>query len=473
MKRMITILIFLFCFIQTGYTYRMSELERATIQVAEEVGKSVVSISTTVREEAGPQFFFRSPFRGFEDDPFQRFFEDFFQPMPMPEKERKRVGLGSGLIVREDGYILTNEHVIANAEDIKVKLSDGREFDAKVIGLDERSDLAIIKIAADNLPAARLGDSSQLRIGSWVVAIGNPFGFAIESPEPTVTVGVVSALERHLPALAGRKIGYGELIQTDAAINPGNSGGPLVNLKGEVIGINVAILTHTGGYQGLGFAIPMNRARRIKERLIKGEEIFYGWLGVSIQDLNKDLRNYFGITEKQGVIVVKVFQGSPAQKAGLKAGDLILTYNQNSVATTRDLVRMVTETDIGEKANLTILREGRERRINVEIGKRPEDASIADEPQVIKGEASFRGMSVEDIAPSTRQRFGISQEKGVVVVDIEADSAAAKSGIMRADIIKEIENETIKNVDDFKRVTARVRGSCLVRTARGFVVLQE
>lgn len=471
MKKVVIILFLVFFSTGPAGAYRGSELERATIQVAEDVGKSVVSISTTVREEVGRQFYFHSPFGDSEMDPFRRFFEDFFQPMP--ERERERVGLGSGLIVAQDGYILTNEHVISDAVDIKVKLPDGRDFDAEVIGTDPKSDLAIIKIEAENLPAARLGDSSQLKIGSWVVAIGNPFGFAIESPEPTVTIGVVSALERYLPGLAGQRIGYGELIQTDAAINPGNSGGPLVNLKGEVIGINVAILTHTGGYQGLGFAIPINRAKRIKERLIKGEEVFYGWLGVSIQDLNRDLRNYFGVKEKEGVIVVKVYPDSPAEAAGLKAGDLIVRYNRQPVRATRDLVRMVTETEVGEEADLIIIRDDSRESFRIEIGRRPSDVSAAERPVDPHRRASFRGMSVKGISSELRRRFGIREEEGVVIVDLESGSAAEKSGLRPGDVIKEIENQRIENIDDFEQTTAEVEGVCLLLTSKGYLVLGE
>ncbi|MCF7916901.1 MAG: trypsin-like peptidase domain-containing protein, partial [Candidatus Omnitrophica bacterium] len=345
MRKIIIMLVFAICFTQFSFAARISDLEKATIEVAENIGSSVVSISTVVKEKIGGQFYFGSPFEGETDDPFQRFFEDFFQSHP--EREYKRMGLGSGLIIRKDGYILTNQHVVTKATDIKVKLSDGREFDAKATGSDPKSDLAVIKIETDNLPVPELGDSDKLKIGSWVIAVGNPFGFAIENPEPTVTVGVVSAVKRYLPALGMRKIGYDDLIQTDAAINPGNSGGPLVNLKGEVVGINVAILTRTGGSQGLGFAIPVNKAKRIMDKLIKGQEVAYGWLGVSIQDLNKDLRTYFNIKKKEGVIIVKVYEKSPAQKAGIQEGDLILAYNNNPVKATRNLVRMVTETEVG------------------------------------------------------------------------------------------------------------------------------
>jgi len=470
MKKILVALIMIAFFIQAGYSQTVLDLERATIEVARDVGQSVVSISSVVKEKIGGQFYFGSPFEGDRDDPFQRFFEDFFQSQP--EREYKRMGLGSGLIIREDGYILTNEHVVSKAADIKVKLSDGREFTAKVAGSDPKSDLAVIKIETDNLPVPQLGDSTKLKIGSWVVAIGNPFGFAIENPEPTVTVGVVSALSRYLPALGVRKIGYDNLIQTDAAINPGNSGGPLVNLKGEVIGINVAILTRSGGYQGLGFAIPINKAKRIMGKLIKGQEVFYGWLGVSIQNLNQDLRNYFGIKKREGVIVVKVYQDSPAQKAGLKEGDLILSYDRNTVKTTRDLVRMVTETEVGKKANLIVLRNGTEKKISVKIGKRPDEVREFGQAAA-EGEAQFRGMSVKNLTPYLRQNLRIEKKEGVVVTRIEEGSAADGSGLQEGDLIEEIENKEIKNVQDFKNVISTVKGSCLLKTNRGYIVLKE
>ncbi|MCF7887045.1 MAG: Do family serine endopeptidase [Candidatus Omnitrophica bacterium] len=470
MKKIIIILILVVCSVPTSFSAGVSELEKATIKVAEDVGKSVVSISSVIKEKIGEQFYFSSPFEGDTNDPFQRFFEDFFQTPP--QREYKRIGLGSGLIIKKDGYILTNAHVISRATDIKVKLSDGREFNAKITGSDLKSDLAVIKIESDDLPVANLGDSSKLKIGNWVIAIGNPFGFAIENPEPTITVGVISALKRYLPALGIRKTGYDNLIQTDAAINPGNSGGPLVNLKGEVVGVNVAILTRTGGYQGLGFAIPINKTKRIIDKLVEGQEVLYGWLGVNIQDLNQDLRNYFNIKKREGVIAVKVYQDSPAQRGGLKEGDLILAYNQKPIQTTRDLVRMVIETEVGQKANLLILRNGKEKNINVKIGKKPESFDRA-EQSTLRGQASFRGMSVEDITPYLRQQLGLKQQEGVVIVDIEDGSSAQDSGLQQGDVIREIENKEVKNIKDFKDVTAAVKGSCLIKTSRGYIVLKK
>jgi len=466
MKKTIILLIcVLFCF--STYSYELKELEKATVNVASTVGKAVVSISTVVKEKIGSRFYF-SPFGGFEDDFFRRFFEEFFGEFP--EREYRRVGLGSGVIISEDGYILTNEHVIAGAEKIKVKLPDGREFDAEVKGKDKRSDLAIVKIDAHNLPTAKLGDSNDLKIGEWVVAIGNPFGFAIENPEPSVTVGVISALYRYLPALGRRERSYDDLIQTDAAINPGNSGGPLVNLDGEVIGINVAIITTTGGYQGLGFAIPINKAKRILNKLIKGEKILYGWLGITIQDLNEDLRNYFGIEEREGVIVVKVFKDSPAQKSGLKEGDLILSFDNKKVKTTRDLVRMVSSTDVGKKVVLKILRNGKEEKLTVKIGKRPEKF---EELEKERGDVVFRGMEVEDITSFYQRRYRIREKEGVVIVYIEEDSPAEKAGLEVGDVILKIEGKRIRNKEDFISVTSKIKGSCLIKINRGYFVVKE
>jgi len=461
------------------YAARSNDLGSATVKVASDIGKSVVSISSEVKEKTGSfrDFYFGSPFEEFEGDFFQRFFEEFFGAMP--EQEYKRLGLGSGVIIDEEGYILTNEHVVSGATQIKVKLSDGRELDAQIKGADKRSDLAIIKVDAGNLPAAKLGNSDTLQIGEWVVAIGNPFGFAIENPEPTVTVGVVSALRRYIPALGRRERSYDDLIQTDAAINPGNSGGPLVNLDGEVIGINTAIITTTGGYQGLGFAIPINKANKILDKLIKGEKILYGWLGVSIQDLNDDLRNYFGIKEPEGVIIVKVYKDSPAQEGGLQEGDLILSFNDQPIKTTRDLVKTVSFAEVGTSAAVRVLREGKEQSVKIKIGKRPEDIEEMElgpaEEVGEAGEAVFRGMAVEDLTQVQKKVFRIPEREaeGAVITYIEEDSPAQRSGLMVGDIITKVENKKIKDKKDFVSLTSKIKGDCLLKTNRGYFVLKE
>lgn len=449
------------------YSQNLSDLEKATVDVAASIGKTVVSISSVVKEKIGGGFYSGFPFEKFNDS-FEQFFGEFFGEFP--EREYERRGLGSGVIVDKDGYILTNEHVISGATEVKVKLYDGREFDAEIMGTDKRSDLAVIKIDAKGLPVAKLGNSDDLQIGKWVVAIGNPFGFAIANPEPSVTVGVISALNRYLPSLGRRERGYDDLIQTDAAINPGNSGGPLVNLKGEVIGINTAIITTSGGYQGLGFAIPINKAKKILDKLSTGEKILYGWLGVTIDNLNDDLRNYFGIKEKVGVIILKVYKDSPAEEGGLKEGDLILTFNKELVKTTRDLVRMVSTYDVGKRIPLEILRNGKKTIIKVKIGKMPKEGEEIDEDV---GKASFRGLTVDDLTPFYKRRFRIKTDEGVVITDIKEDSAADKSELRVGDVISKIEKKKVHSKEDFETITSKIKGSCLIKTNRGYAVLKE
>lgn len=453
-----------------GQTY--GDLERATINVAADIGKSVVSISSVVKEKMGERLYFGSPFGRSENDPFRHFFEEFFGSLP--EKEFKRMGLGSGVIIDKEGYILTNEHVVGEASEVKVKLADGREFDAVIKGVDKRSDLAVIKIEATDLPAVRLGDSDELKIGSWVVAAGNPFGFAIENPEPTITVGVVSALNRYVPALGRRERSYDDLIQTDAAINPGNSGGPLVNLNGEVIGINTAIITVSGGYQGLGFAIPINKAKVILNKLIKGEKILYGWLGVTIQDLNDDLRNYFGVKEKKGVIVIQVTKDSPAERAGFKEGDLILTFDGKPIKTTRDLIRMVSATEVGRVIPSEILRNAKRLTLKVKIGERPEDIEALQKAETLDvKKAIFRGLGVEDITSYTTQKYNLTDKEGVVVTYIDDDSPASRSGLKVGDVISKIEGKRIHSKRSFTSIASKIKGNCLVKTNRGYFVIKE
>ena len=455
---------------KNGYSQSSFEaaksIEKKCISVAQEVGKCVVSISTIATERVGiRRFYFGTPF---EDDFFRRFFEEFFGESPF--REYKRMGLGSGLIIDSQGYILTNEHVIAGADKIKVTLSDGREFDAEVVGKDFRSDLAVIKIEAHNLPTAELGDSDEVKIGEFVLAIGNPFGFAIENPEPTVTFGVVSALHRSLPRVGRRDRAYYDLIQTDAAINPGNSGGPLVDLNGKVIGINVAIITTTGGYEGLGFAIPINVAKRIISKLIKGEEIFYGWLGVSVQDLNKELAQYFGLKEPKGAVVIQVFKNSPASKAGFKEKDVIVEFDNKKVNSTRDLVRLVSNTEPGKEVEVVVYRKKRKVTLRVKIGKRPEHIK---ETYEIQSENMWRGMEVETITPKVAQSLGLKDTVGVYVVFVEPGSPADKAGIMRGDVIKEVDDKRVYSKEDFFEAVKGKKGIVLLKTNRGYIPIGE
>ncbi|MDD5166936.1 MAG: trypsin-like peptidase domain-containing protein [Candidatus Omnitrophica bacterium] len=434
-------------------------MDDAIISVANSAGRAVVSISTEhtakiKRYNFGNPFGGQSPFG--QDDPFRKFFDDFSGGMP--DTEYKQTGLGSGVIIDSEGYILTNEHVINGADKATVTLPDGREFKAELKGRDPRSDLAIIKIDAHNLPVATLGDSNSVKIGQWVVAIGNPFGFALQNPEPTVTVGVISALHRSLGRVISGDRDYGDLIQTDAAINPGNSGGPLVNLKGEVVGINVAIFSTSGGYQGIGFAIPVNNAKKIITRLIEGKKILYGWLGVTVQDLTDDLAKYFGLKEKQGVLIAKVLKDGPAEKAGLKESDIIKQFNNTPINNVKELLSTVAAAEVGKKIKIVVMRDKKEVALQVEVGERPQDLEQA--AAEIGASEGWRGLKVEE-------------KKGVLVVDVEPGSPADEAGIVRGDLIREINKRQIQNIADYNSATKGLKGDALVKTERGFYIIKE
>jgi serine protease Do len=441
-------------------------LEGAFIKVAEEVGPAVVSISTE-RVTRMKSRIYESPFG--RDDFFDRFFRDFFGEIP--EREFTQRGLGSGVIINDSGYILTNEHVINGADKITVTLTDGREFVGKLSGKDERSDLAVIKIEAKNLPSIRLGDSDSARIGQWAIAIGNPFGYAVQSSKPTVTVGVVSAVDRTLPvSMSGGARDYSGLIQTDAAINPGNSGGPLVNIRGEMIGINVAIFSTTGGYQGVGFAIPINSAKEILDTLIEGGKVLYGWLGVSVQDIDDNLAAYFNLPDKEGVIIAKVMPDSPAQKGGLKEGDVIRRFDGKTVKDLKALLRIVSRTEVGKNVTIRVIRDKKEIPVTVQVGERPSGTEDSDDEA--SSADTWRGLEVTDITADIAARYRIDQMSGVIVINVESGTPAQEAGIEPGDIIDMINNRPVANTDDYKSLTSAVKGDALVRTSRGFVVIK-
>jgi serine protease Do len=455
------------------------DLEKATIDVARKVGNAVVSISMERTEKvsypgSNRRFYFNSPFGDnspFQDDFFQKFFDDFFGGMP--EQEFKQHGLGSGVIISKEGYILTNEHVVDNADKLTVKLSDGREFKAKIVGTDPRSDLAIIKIDAKDLPVAELGNSDEVKIGQWVLAIGNPFGFVMENPEPTVTMGVVSALHRSLGRSISGNRDYSDLIQTDAAINPGNSGGPLVNLSGQIIGINVAIFSTSGGYQGIGFAIPVNTARDISSRLIEGKKILYGWLGVNIQNLDEKLVEYFKLKNNKGALVAKVYDDSPAQKAGIKEGDIIVKFNNEDIKNTTELMRVVARAEVGKKVSVVVVRNNSYLTLQVSVGQRPEEKPSETGQKEEEAKAVWRGLSVQSLDENTRKRYNISEDKGVIVVNVESGSAADEAGITAGDIILSINREPVDSIDDYNNLTRKyAKGDVLIRTSRGYFVVK-
>lgn len=459
-----------------------SSLEEAFIKVSKETGPAVVSVSTEHTERYKTVYY---PFSQFEDEFFKDFFSDFF--VSGPEREFKRVGLGSGVIIDKDGYVLTNEHVVYRADKITVTLPDGREFEGVVTGSDVYSDLAVVKInpKGEDLPFARLGDSGRIQTGQWAIAIGNPFGYAVKNPEPTVTVGVISALDRSLPRTDRRAREYTGLIQTDAAINPGNSGGPLLNIQGEVIGINVAILTLSGGSEGIGFAIPINTAKRIMKDLIEGRQVLYGWIGVVIQDVDSGLASYFGLQNKNGALISRIMEQGPAEKAGLKVGDIIVLFNGQKIKNTGDLVRDVLKKDIGEKVVIGFIRDRKTYSAELEIGIKPEDAKTTglgekvrppqEGSRLVEGTKYWRGMGLSDITPDMASKLGLEpgSESGIVVISVEPLSPASDAGIRIGDVIYEINRIAVENVSKFQEVVQKVSGDALVKTYRGYVVIRE
>ena len=441
-------------------------LEDAFHKVAAKVGPAVVSVTVVQTYTYGGQKYYY-PFGSY--DPFlDELLRDFFEK---PQQFRQS-GLGSGVIIDERGYILTNEHVVNSATEIEVTLSDGRKFKAELKGSDPRSDLAVIKIEADNLPVAELGDSDKAKVGEWVVAIGNPFGFVINNPQPTITVGVVSALHRSF-AYSGLDEAryYGNLIQTDAAINRGNSGGPLVNLRGGVIGINALIYSTTGGYQGIGFAIPINRAKDIMEELIAGKEVKYGWLGVQVQSLTPELVALFGLPDNKGALIAEIIGNSPAEKCGLGKGDIIRKVNGKNIARSSDLVSIITTLAVGDKTDIIVLRNGKETAIPVIIGKRPR-RDILTMSGNVPIQKTWRGIQVIELTPELKQRMRPVQDRGVIVSRVEPDSPGAGSGIREGDLIDEINRQEIDDIEGFQRVIDKVEGETLVHTSKGYFVVK-
>jgi serine protease Do len=427
--------------------------------LAKQTSPSVVNISTvkTIKSQGRV---FRHFFGGPQDPQGQQDpFEEFFKHFNVPPGEFKQNSLGSGFIIDTEGYIITNNHVITDADEIKVKLKDGKEFNAEIIGKDPTTDIALLKIKpTKDLPALTLGDSNDLEIGQWVVAIGNPFGL-----EDTVTAGIVSA--------KGRVIGagpYDDFIQTDASINPGNSGGPLINLKGEVVGINTAIIAGGGG--SIGFAIPINMAKDIIDQLKKSGEVSRGWLGVAIQDLDEELKSYYKVDS--GVLITEVFADDPADKAGIKANDIIVSVNGTPVNSSRELSRLIAAVPVGDKAELKINRNGDMMTKKIVVAKRDETklAAMGQGPgdQESQQSSGPLGLQVSNITPDIAQQLQLKNTDGVIVVDVDSDSKAAQAGFSRGDVIKEVNHKVIKNIDDFKNnIDAVKQGDTLEFLVKG------
>ncbi len=414
------------------------------VKLAEDLTPTVVNIST--KKTLKPASIRQRPQQNqFGNDPFGDFFERFFRDMP--ERPQKQSSLGSGVIISEDGDIITNNHVVADADEIIVKLSDHHEYKGKILGTDDKLDIAVIKINPQRkLHHATLGDSDRIRVGDWVMAIGNPFGL-----ERTVTAGIISA--------KGRVIGsgpYDDFLQTDASINPGNSGGPLINEKGEVIGINTAIIASG---QGIGFAIPINMAKAILPLLKEGKKVTRGYLGVNAQLVTAELAKSFGLEEASGALVAEVYKGSPAEKAGMKVGDIILEFDGKSVHEVSELPRIVAGTSIGKTVHIKLLRDGKNIDSTVTIGKLQDGQTGSPKVQT----SLDLGVSVQDMTKEYAESQHITFEKGVIITSVEPGSKAESAGIMQNDIIREINGISISNVADYEKETAKLKKGSVVR----------
>jgi len=416
-------------------------------ELVEQLKPAVVNISTakTVAQRSPLQ---RGP-QGRGQDLFDDFFERFFQDNPRRGPHRER-SLGTGFIISADGYILTNDHVVDGADEIKVKLSDGREFTGEVRGLDPKLDLALVKIeAGDDLPMAGLGDSTQLKVGEWVMAIGNPFGL-----EQTVTVGIVSA--------KGRVIGagpYDNFIQTDASINPGNSGGPLFNMRGEVVGINTAIVA---GGQGIGFAIPVNMAKEIIPQLREAGHVTRGWLGVTIQPLNDELAASFGLDKARGALVTDVVKDSPADRAGFKRGDIVIGYDGQDIDEMNDLPRLVAVTPVGKSVKVKVFREDNEREIEVEIGQLDDKQAASPHLGADKAEEVL-GLHVTELSRELAERYDLEKGQGVVITRVVPDGAAAAANLRPGDLLLEINGVQTDSVAGFQSQAAKAVSGQVLR----------
>ncbi|MCE8032304.1 DegQ family serine endoprotease [Billgrantia tianxiuensis] len=412
-------------------------------ELVEQAAPGVVNISTTRAIPNRPQ-----PFEGFGGqeipDIFRHFFGDRFPAPPGggggPGRGGERQSLGSGFIISENGYILTNAHVVEGADEILVRLNDRRELEAELVGADTQTDVALLKVDASDLPTLNMGDSDELRVGEWVAAIGSPFGF-----DHSVTAGIVSAINRTLPRDA-----YVPFIQTDVAINPGNSGGPLFNLDGEVVGINSQIFTRSGGFMGLSFAIPINVAMDVANQLREDGRVRRGWLGVMIQPVSRDLAESFGMDSASGALIADLDPEGPAAQAGLQAGDIVLEVDGEEVERSRNLPRLIGRVAPGNEAELTIMRDGERQDVTVTIGDWPDSEQMA---QARPGDSDAQarlGLAIAELDDAERQRLGI--DSGVLVRDVEPGGAANNAGIMPGDVIVSIDHHAVENAAQLREL---------------------
>lgn len=431
------------------------QTEQTFVEIARAVTPAVVNISTTrriKRDEEIPAFPFDDPF-------FRRFFGEDHPRRQQSPRERREPSLGSGVIVDASGVIITNNHVIAKADEIKVLLGDKREFKGKVVGSDPKSDLAVIRIDASDLPTIPWGDSGKLQVGEYVLTVGNPFGL-----NQTVTMGIVSAVGRANVGIAE----YEDFIQTDAAINPGNSGGAMVNSHGELVGINTAIFTQSGGYMGIGFAVPSNMARSVMESLVKSGKVIRGRLGISIQEVTPQLSEEFDLKESKGALVADVLPGSPAEKAGLKRGDVIVMFMGQKIENSSQLRNLAAQTAVGTKAKIVVIRDKREKEIVVTVDEQPKDMSEGGKPggpgdSGERTSTALNGVEVRNLTPELVKQFGLNREdRGVLVTWIDPGSPVEEAGLQRGDLIMEVNRRSVQNMDEYDEAVSMVRKNASV-----------
>ena len=420
--------------------------------LVEKLKPAVVNISTTsvVKPRAFRDRQGGGPFS--QNDPFEEFFKKFFQGQP--QQEFKRQGLGSGFIISEDGYVVTNYHVVDQAVDISVILENGDKYEAKVVGKDPKTDLAVVKFEPDHkLPTVSFGDSDALRIGDWVLAVGNPFGLGY-----TVTAGIVSAKGRSLGLGA-----YDDFIQTDASLNPGNSGGPLFNLNGEVVGVNTAIVAQG---QGIGFAIPIKMAEFVINQLKSGGKVVRGWLGVYVQQLTPEIASGLNLKENEGVLVSDVTPGSPADKAGIKRGDVVLEFDGKKVNEVSDLTNMAAVAEPGADVNIKLLHDGQQKDLTVKLTEFPDETAPAEEEAKVEEQL---GLSVKELNPQIARNYNLGIETGVIITDVANGGPADDAGLRPGDVIIEIDKKKITNLDQYTSAISVVKpgGTLLVLVKRG------
>ncbi len=416
--------------------------------LVENNGAAVVNISTIQKQRTNGDQIFQEMLPNIpKDSPFYEFFRRHMQPFSTPRRAQPR-SMGSGFIISKDGYILTNAHVVESVDEITVKLNDKREYDAKVIGTDRKTDIALIKIEAKNLPIVTQGDPDKLKVGEWVLAIGSPFGF-----EHSVTAGIVSAKGRSLA-----QENFVPFIQTDVAINPGNSGGPLFNMAGEVVGINSQIYSRTGGFMGLSFAIPIDVATGIADQLKISGKITRGRIGVMIQELTKELAESFGLSEANGALVVAVQKDSPAEKAGVAVSDVILKFDGKDVDSSADLPRIVGNTKPGSKVSMEVWRDGKIKKISITVGEIPSEEEIAvhgeEESNKPTKQIDRLGLALSELTAEQKEQLEVSS--GLLVEDVKTGAAASRAGIQPGDVILGLNNKDIKNIKHFNKLVEQV-----------------